>query len=292
MNNSFEKYQKRRLRSAYFSVIISIALVLFMIGSLGLLILNAKKVSDHFKEQVTLTLFLKNSVTNTQIKSFVKSLKKASYTKQVIFISKEKAAKQHAKEIGEDFVKFLGYNPLYNSIDLRLKANFVTQKKTTKIVKQLAKNNFVKEINYDRPLIKLLSENIKRISFWILIISGFFTFIAILLINNSMRLTVYSKRFTIKTMQMVGATKHFIRKPFILKSMKLGFFGAIIALVGLAIVVYYINFYFPQIGLLNNYMALGSIFLGIVVLSLLLTALSTYFATQRYLNLHTDELYF
>ncbi|MBA80304.1 permease-like cell division protein FtsX, partial [Leeuwenhoekiella sp.] len=203
MASSFEKFQRRRLISSYFSVILSIALVLFLLGVLGLLVLNSKKVADHFKEQIALTIYLKDEAKEVEIKQLEKSLTLAKYTKSTQFVSKEEAAEEHSKEIGENFMDFLGYNPLQNSIDVYLKADFVDATQVKDISDNISSKDFVEEVSYDQPLISLLNDNIKKISLWILIISGVFTFIAVLLINSSIRLSVYAKRFTIKTMQMV-----------------------------------------------------------------------------------------
>ena len=295
MSTSFEKYQKRRLRSSYFSVIMSIAFVLFLIGLLGLLVLNTKNISDYFKEQASITIFLNDDVDKTQVATFQKSLKEKDYTKSLLYISKEDAAEIVKKENGEDFMEFLGYNPLKNSIELFLKADFVTAERMKEVQTTLSKNNFVFEASYNKSLIKLLTQNVKKISLWVLIFSALFAVIAMLLINNSIRLSVYAKRFTIKTMQMVGATKRFIRKPFILSSIKLGFFGALVALIGLAITIYYLNMYFPELGLFensNDKILLGALFGGIFLIGIIITWLSAFFATQRFLNLRTDELYY
>ncbi|TXK71663.1 ABC transporter permease [Mesonia sp. HuA40] len=292
MSSSFEKYQKRRLISSYFSVVISIALVLFLLGLLGLLVLNTKKVADHFKEQIALSIFLKDSAKEVEINQLEKSLALADYTKSTQFVSKEDAAKAHSQEIGEDFMDFLGYNPLKNSIDVYFKADYVSEAKIAEISKDLSNKNFIEEVVYDKPLIALLNDNIKRISFWILIISGIFTFIAVLLINSSIRLSVYSKRFTIKTMQMVGATKGFIRRPFIWKSIKLGIIGSILALSGMAAVLYYLDKAFPELQLLTDHRLLIAIFAGVFILGLVISWISTFFATSRFLNLKTDELYY
>ncbi|WP_394907441.1 cell division protein FtsX [uncultured Mesonia sp.] len=292
MSSSFEKYQKRRLISSYFSVVISIALVLFLLGLLGLLVLNTKKVADHFKEQIALSIFLKDSAKEVEINQLEKSLALADYTKSTQFVSKEDAARAHSQEIGEDFMDFLGYNPLKNSIDVYFKADYVSEAKIAEISKDLSNKNFIEEVVYDKPLIALLNDNIKRISFWILIISGIFTFIAVLLINSSIRLSVYSKRFTIKTMQMVGATKGFIRRPFIWKSIKLGIIGSILALSGMAAVLYYLDKAFPELQLLTDHRLLIAIFAGVFILGLIISWISTFFATSRFLNLKTDELYY
>jgi cell division transport system permease protein len=292
MSTSFERYQKRRLISSYFSVVISISLVLFLLGLLGLLVLNTKKVADHFKEQIALTVYIKDTAKDVEIEQLKKSLALAEYTKSSVFVSKEDAAEAHSKEIGEDFMEFLGYNPLQNSIDIHMKADYVSSDQIDKIADDLNSKNFVDEVVYDKPLISLLNDNVKKISFWILIISGIFTFIAVLLINSSIRLAVYSKRFIIKTMQMVGATKSFIRKPFIWQSVKLGIIGAGLALIGMAAVLYYLNNSFPELELLSDKKIIASLFIGIFIMGLLITWLSTFFATSRFLNLKTDELYY
>lgn len=292
MNKSFEKYQKRRLRSSYISVIISISLVLFLLGILGLLILNTKKVADYFKEQAAITLFLKNDVKKQNILNLQVSIDEESFTKGTKFISKEEAAEIYKKQNGEDFMDFLGYNPLQNAIDINVKADFVTPEKMLEIEKKYKNNQFVSEVSYDKPLIDLLTKNVKKISLFILIFSTLATLIVIVLINSSIRLSVYSKRFTIKTMQMVGATKKFIRKPFIWRSVRLGIIGGILALVELAVILYYLNKQFPEFGIIENRVELASLFGVVFLIGILITYFSTFFATQRFLNLRTDELYY
>lgn len=292
MTTSFERYQKRRLISSYFSVVISISLVLFLLGMLGLLVLNTKKVADHFKEQIALTVYLKDNAKEVEIEQLKKSLAMADYTKSTNYVSKDDAAEEHSKEIGEDFMEFLGYNPLQNSIDVYMNADFVSAEQVDKIAADLNEKGFVDEVVYDKPLIALLNDNVKKISLWVLIASGVFTFIAVLLINSSIRLSVYSKRFTIKTMQMVGATKGFIRRPFIWQSVKLGLIGAILALIGMAGVLYYLNNSFNELNILGDMKMLVILFGGIFLMGIVITWISTYFATSRFLNLKTDELYY
>ena len=292
MSAKFDSYQKRRLVSSYISVVISIALVLFMVGVLGLIVLKSTKVANYVKEKVAITLFIKNNVTQKQIKTFRESLLTEDFTKKAIYTSKAQAAKKYSKEIGEDFLEFLGENPLKNGIDIYLKADFVTPEKVAELEKRFSKNAFVADISYDKPLINLLTQNIKRLSFWLLVISSFFGLIAIILINSSIRLSIYSKRFNIKTMQMVGATKSFIRKPFIWRSIKLGIIGAIIALIGLGVVVYYLDKYIPSLNFLKDYLTLSYLAIGVLLSAFIITWLSTFFATQRFLNLQTDELYY
>ena len=292
MSSSFEKHQKRRLISSYFSVVLSIALVLFLLGLLGMLVLNAKKVSDHFKEQVVLTIYLKDSAKEVETNQLKTSLAMADYVKSTEYVSKEQAAEFMKAENGEDFMDFVGYNPLQNSIDVHLKADFVTSEQLEKIAIETMNKNFVDEVSYDSDLVNLMNNNVQKISFWVLIISGIFTVIAVLLINSSIRLSVYSKRFTIKTMQMVGATKQFIRRPFVWKSVRLGIIGAVLALAGMAVVLYYLNRTFVELGLLNNPLLIGLLFVLIFLLGIVITWVSTHFATQRFLNLKTDDLYY
>lgn len=291
MSASFEKYQKRKLISSYFSVVLSIALVLFLLGLLGMLVVNAKKVSDHFKEQVVVTIYLKDSAKEVEMKQLEKSLALADYVKSTEYVSKEQASAAMKAENGEDFMEFLGYNPLQNSIDVYLKADYVTSEHLEEISNEALAKNYVDEVRYDNDLVTLMNNNVKKISFWILVLSALFTLIAVLLINSSIRLAVYAKRFTIKTMQMVGATKQFIRKPFVSKSVQLGIIGAIIALIGMAIVLFYLSKTFPELQLLNNVVLITILFAGIFVLGIAITWISTFFATQRFLNLKTDQLY-
>lgn len=292
MSSSFDQYQKRKLISSYFSVVISIALVLFLLGCLGLLVVNAKKVADHFREQVVVTIYLNDSAKDVEVKQLQQSLIMAEYTKDAKYVSKEEAAQIVKADIGEDFMAFLGSNPLQNSIDVYLRADFVTNETLDGISAELSNKAFIEDITYDNDLVEIMNNNVKKITFWVLILSSIFTLIAVLLINSSIRLAVYSKRFIIKTMQMVGATKRFIRRPFVFKSIQLGIIGAMVALLGMAVVLYYLNQSFPEIELLQNPVLIGALFVGIFVLGILITWISTFIATQRFLNLKTDQLYY
>lgn len=292
MASSFEKYQKRRLISSYFSVVISIALVLFLLGLLGLLVLNTQKVADYFKETISVGIYFKDNAKDVEMKQLEKSLSLADYTKSIKFLSKDEAAEIFSEDLGENFVEYLGENPLQNSIDLHLNADFVSAQKVEEIATEISAKDFVDEVTYDKPLISLLNDNIKKISLWVLVISAIFTLIAVLLINSSIRLSVYAKRFTIKTMQMVGATKRFIRRPFVWKSVRLGMIGSLVALLGMGTVLYYSDKTFPELELLQEPIWLIILFVGVFLIGILITWISTFFATQRFLNLKTDELYY
>ena len=288
--NRQDKFQKRRLISSYFSVVISISLVLFLVGILGLLLVNSKKVADHFKEQIALTIYINDNAKPIEIKQLQKSLALRKATKSITYVSKEDAAQVHANEIGEDFMSFLGYNPLLNSLDLYFNADFVSPEFLSGIKTELEEKNYINEIVYDQPLLEILDENIKKITQWIILLSSVFILVAILLINSSIRLSIYSKRLIIKTMQLVGATKRFIRRPFIFKHLQLGLLGSVIALSGLTFLLYELNLRFPELNLMQNPVEIGSIYAFVLGLGILITALSTFFATQRFLNLTTDAV--
>jgi cell division transport system permease protein len=291
MSSSYDKFQKRRLISSYFSVILSVFLVLFLVGILGLFVLNSKKLSDDFKEQIAMTVFFKSEANDTILKAFEAELKTAKFVKSSVFVSKDDAAKVHTEIIGEDFMTFLGANPLQNSFDIHLKADYIDAKNIRKIENKLRENPMVSDIVYDKQLVNLVNDNIKKVSFWILIISGFLTLVAVLLINSSMRLSIHSNRFIIKTMQMVGATKSFIRNPFIWRSIKLGMIGSALAVFALIGTLIYLNTSFPNLGILDDQLMIALVLLGVVAVGILITWISTFFATQRFLNLRTDDLY-
>jgi cell division transport system permease protein len=291
MSSSFDKFQKRRLITSYFSVVLSVFLVLFLLGALALFIVNSKKLSDDFKEEIAMSVYFKDDAKDTTLTKFGEELKKAKFAKKYTFVSKDNAAKTHSDIVGEDFMEFLGQNPLLNSYDIYLKADYVVADSISKIERKLHENDLIADIIYDKQLVNLVNNNIKKVSLWVLIISGIFCVIAVLLINSSMRLSIYANRFIIKTMQMVGATKSFIRKPFVWRSVKLGMIGAAFAIIALLGVLFYINTNFPSLGVFNDKLTISVILLSVFATGVLITWLSTYFATQRFLNLRTDDLY-
>jgi cell division transport system permease protein len=291
MSSNFDKFQKRRLISSYFSVVLSVFLVLFLLGVLGLFIINSKKLANDFKEKIAMTVFFKNEATDSVTKAFDTELKRAPFAKSYVYVTKEKAAKEHTDIIGEDFLTFLGENPLLNSYDIHLKADYVERDSITRIESDLRKNTMIEDIVYDKQLVNLVNDNIKKVSMWILIISGFLAVIAVLLINSSLRLSIHSNRFIIKTMQMVGATKAFIRKPFVVRSVKLGMLGAGLAIIALIALLMYVETNFPGLGILEDKSLIGLVLAGVFGLGVLITWVSTHFATQRFLNLRTDDLY-
>lgn len=291
MASSFENYNKRRLISSYFSVVLSIFLVLFLLGALGLFVINSKKITNDFKENIPMTVFFDNDANDSIISAFDTEMKNAKFIKEYAFVHKDSAAKNNVDIVGKDFMEFLGFNPLQNSFDIHLKGDYVNADSIKKIERNIRKNEMISEIIYDKELVDMVNENVTKITFWILIISGILTVVAMLLINSSMRLSIYSHRFTIKTMQMVGATKSFIRKPFIWRSIKLGLIGSGLAIIGIIALAIYVDGLFPSLGIAKDYVSLGIVITGVLGIGILITWISTFFATQRFLNLKTDDLY-
>lgn len=291
MISKFDKFQQRRLISSYFSVVLSVFLVLFLLGILGLFIINSKKLSDDFKEEIAMTVFFKNEASDSTLQAFGEDLKRSDFARSHVYVTKEEAAKQHKDVIGEDFMEFLGVNPLQNSYDIHLKADYVTNDSIVKVERELRKNEMISDIVYDKQLVNLVNDNIQRVSLYMLIASGILALVAVLLINSSMRLSIHSNRFIIKTMQMVGATKSFIRKPFIWRSIKLGIIGAVLAVLALLAVLFYVNDRFPNLGLIEDPLMIAAVLLAVIFTGILITWISTFIATQRFLNLRTDDLY-
>ena len=292
MARSIDSFNKRRLITSYFSVIVSITLVLFLMGFFSFLVLSANKLANYFKEQVTVTVLIKDDAKNADIEQLQKTLSVASFVKSVRFVSKEVAAEKFSKDIGEDFVTFIGTNPLQNTIDLSLKAEYAEPDKMREIKRELEQNSFVTEVVYDQSLVALIHENVNRIGIVTLIFSALFTFVSILLINASIRLSIYSRRFIIKTMRLVGATRSFIRRPFLWTNVRLGILSALIAIVLFYLSLLAIVKSYPEFNILMDTGTLSIVFISIITIGILISWLSTYFATQRFLNLNTNDLYY
>ena len=288
---NIEHYQRRKLLNSYFSVVLSISFVLFFLGVLGLFLINGKKIASHFKEQIAMSIYLKDNAKDIEITQLQKKIQLDSATKSINFITKEEAAEKYIRDIGEDFLEFLGYNPLLNSIDINFNSNYVNTTNLEKRKKEIESIDFVDEVVYDNPLVKLLDENIKKITLILLFITSIFVLIAIILINSSIRLSIYSKRFLIKTMQLVGATKSFVRKPFIWNHVRLGIISSIVSLIALSIIIVQLDNYLPELKIFQEANELIFLFIGIISLGIGITALSTFFATQKYLNLKSNSFY-
>ena len=280
-----------QLFTSYFFVTISISIVLYILGAFVFLVVNADEISNDFKENIPLTIYLKESAKKIEITQLQKKISLKNYTKSSVFISKEQGAELLIKEIEEDFLEFLGTNPILNSIDVYLKAEFVRSDILYDIDKEFSKNEIVDEVRYDSPLVSLLNENLKKIKIGILVIASFFLTISILIINNSIRLSIYSDRMLIKTMQLVGATKSFIRKPFIKTHVKLGIVGSIIAIIFLYLSVIYLEKNVDEIYFLFDFKIIILLFVSLILFSIVITFICTFLATQKFLKSKIEQLY-
>lgn len=266
--------------------------MLFVLGVFGVLLLNADNIARGVRENFAITLLLDDNAPEMEVRQFQKQLEFAPYVKSTEYISKEEAAEELKKELDEEFIDFLGYNPLLNSIDIRLRAEFVNQEKLAELEQEFLTESFIREVVYDKPLIQMMNENIERISLFLLGGSILLALIAIGLINSSIRLSIYSRRFIIKTMQLVGATKTFIRMPFIWRSLRHGLYGALVASILLALLLYYISQNIPGAGELQSTRDMVILFSGIFVTGIVISLACTFFALSKYLKLSTDQLYF
>jgi cell division transport system permease protein len=285
------KYYNRKIRTSHFSTVVSITLVLFMLGLLGLMVLHAKKLSDYAKENIGFSIMIKEGVKESGILAFLKKLDTEEYVKSTEYISKEKAALQLKKELGEDFIGFLGYNPLLPTIDLRLKAEYASLESVSRIEKNLLANSEVKEVFYQKDLLEMVNHNLERISLIILSFSALLMIIAIALINNTIRLSVYSRRFIIRTMQLVGATRGFIRRPFIRNGIIDGLISAIVAIGLLMGVMYFVFQEIPELIQMVDLKLYLILIVMVFLLGILISWFSTWLSVRKYLRMKTDELY-
>lgn len=288
----FDIYSKRKLVGASITTVVSLSLVLFMLGLLGIIILNTNKLSDNLKENIGIQIILNETAKEADIQHLTKMLDISDYVKSTEFITKEDAAKRLQEDLGEDFIDFLGYNPLLPSINVHVKAAYANTDSLTMIEKELTGSKLVKEVVYQKSLVTMINENVKKISLVILIFSGLLMVIALALINNTIRLSIYSKRFIIKTMQLVGATQSFVRRPFVLKGIKHGIYGATIAIVMLIGVLYFAQKQLPELAELQDEKMLATLFGLVIILGIIISWISTSLAVRKYLRLKADDLYY
>jgi cell division transport system permease protein len=280
-----------RLRASYITSIISITLVLFMLGLLGLIMLHGKKLSDYVRENISISVMLKDNISEDLVQSYMKRLQKTSYVKQAEFISREQAAKDLSNELGEDFVQFLGYNPLPASIDIQLRAEYANTDSISRIEKQILTSNLVKEVVYQKSVIDQVNSNISKISLVILSFSLILLVISVILINNTIKLSIYAKRFLIRSMQLVGATETFIRLPFIKRGIVHGIIAAVVAILLLIGTLFLVRQRMPEIAVLQDTKQFAIFFAGVLILGVILSAFSTWIAVNKFLRMKVDNLY-
>ena len=292
MKNKEAGYSKTRLRSSYVSLVISVSLVLFLLGVLGLVLINAKELADYLRESLSFSIMLDDDAKEPDIRMLQKDLDAKPYVKSTEYISKDAAALKMKKELGEDFISFLGDNPLPPSIDVYLHSGYTSPDSVAKIEKYVREYTFVKEVSVPESLLFLINENVKKISLFLLVISAFLFLIALTIINNTIRLSIYSRRFLIRTMQLVGATRAFIRGPFLIQSAIQGLLAALVAmslLIGLLYLIekeFFLMFSFESTYLL---FLLGA---SIIITGILINVISTFFSVNRYLSISEDKLYY
>jgi cell division transport system permease protein len=281
----------RRLKTSYISTIVSITLVLYVLGLLGIIIMHTHKLSEHIKENIGFSVILMDNARMADINHLQKSLDAFPAVKSTEFISKEKAAEELIAELGEDFVQFLGYNPLFPSIEVKLNAAWANPDSLVVFEKNVLTSNIVKEVDYQKNLVHIVNENLRRIGLALLMFGLLLLIIAFTLINNTIRLSVFSKRFLIKSMQLVGATQSFIRKPFVIKGIVQGLVGSVIAITLLLTSLYGAQQSVPELIDFQDLEMLFSIFVMVIILGIVISWISTWFAVKKYLRIKTDNLY-
>jgi len=280
---------KMQLTGSYLSVTFSITLVIFMLGLIALLVINAGRLSDYAKENIEISVFLNSDEKEMDIIKLQKELDASKFVIETIYISKDEAARILKEELGEDFESYLGYNPLPSSIDIKLSAAYANMDSIAAIESQLKKNSLVKEVIYQKSLINQVNDNVKKISLVLFLFSLVFLFIAIALINNTIRLSFYSRRFIINTMQLVGATSSFIQKPYIIRSSFFGALASLIAIFFMTVSIYFIQSGFEGIIIFKDK---PIIFIMMLVLGVFISGISTYISVNKYLKMNTNQLYY
>lgn len=292
MATAEEKAHKQQIWRSNITAMVSISLVLFMLGLLGLILLYANALSGYVKENIGFTIYMKDEAKEVDILQFQKFLDASDFVRSTKYVSKEEAAEYLEQTLGEDFVGFMGYNPLKRSIDVKIKSDFATEDGIANIQSDLLKNEMIHEIDYPVDLIRVINKNVRKAGIVILVFCALLSVIAISLINNNIRLSVYSKRFLINSMKLVGATQGFIRKPFVIEGVVRGVIGAVIANVLLAGVIYLANQNIPELFGLHDLQIVATLFGSVLALGLIISFLSTTFAVRKYLRLNADELYY
>jgi len=286
-----ESESANKTKAIYISTVFGLAMVLLMIGLLGLLLVEANNLSRYVKENIVLNIYVDDVAHETDVLELKKQIEANPMVKQTQYVTKELAARNLQKDLGEDFVKFLGYNPLSQSLDVYLKADYANNKDIERFKTELLKNPLVKDVKYQQSLVDQMNQNLTSISIVILVFAGIFVVLSVALINNTIRVAIYSERFLIKSMQLVGATKAFIRKPFVLYGIWHGLLGGLIAvlvLVGTLSVAYK---EIPDLIILRNYTEFGIIFLFIIGLGIFISGISTYMAVNKFLRIKINNLY-
>ena len=292
MSKGENKIMRRRLANAYLSSVISISLVLLLVGVASMLLVNARSVSDYFKENMQVSVLMKDSVPEEKAVAFSESLLEERYIKTATFISKEQGQAELAELLGEDFVEIFETSPVPASVEITLDADYVSSDSLEVVKEEISKSSLVAEVNYQGSLVDALNANLSKISLILAFFIGLMLFISYVLINNTVRLNVYARRFTIHTMQLVGATRSFIRAPFLVQSAFQGVFSAFIAIMALIVILFFLRNGFEQLFEIFR-LDLLLLVMGIVLASgLVICVTSTYFVVNKLVSLKKAELYY
>ena len=291
MTKRKNKTLSKKIVSSSVSVIISLSLVLFVLGLLSLFLINAQRLTNYVKENVGFSILIKDNVKEIDLIEFNKRLDAEEFTKNTNFISKEEATQELEQELGEDFVNFLGYNPIMASIDVKLNSSYANNDSLSQISLELEKNSLVHEIYYQKNLIEKLNSNVKKITLFLFSFSLILFFIAFALINNTIRLSVYSKRFLIRTMRLVGAESRFIQKPFLINGVYQGLYSAIFAIFLLIGSIQLIQKETASILNIDDLQIIGIVFIVLFCSGIILSCGSTFFAVKRFIYLKENELH-
>ncbi|MBX2978383.1 MAG: permease-like cell division protein FtsX [Flavobacteriales bacterium] len=286
-----DRHYKARTRTASISTVIGIGLVLFMLGVLGFLLLNAQALERYFKENVRVELFLKRDLKEVDVMQFRKELDTEAFTRQTVYVTPEEAAERLKEDVGEDFLGILGMNPLRPSVELLLEASHAHPDSLRWIAEHLQRDPRVEEVAYNATVVENIEANMNRLGLFVLGFAVLLLVIAIALINNTIRLAIYSKRFLIRTMHLVGATQWFIKRPFLGQSFWHGLFGGLLALGLLAALLQLARHYMPDMLAATDLTLLAILFGAVVLLGLLIALLSTWFAVGRYLRMNSEDLH-
>lgn len=292
MKRRENKIVVRRLIQSYLSSVISITLVLLLVGIGGVLAVNAKSVSDYFKENIRLSVIFEQNTTEVQARQIMNLLKGKPYVKELKFISKEQGAQEMKSVLGDDFMDVFDLNPIPLSIDMYVRSDYVESDSLSKIKSEILLNPGIKEVVFQESLIETISENIEQIGIILIVFIVLLLFISFVLINNTVRLNVFSKRFNIHTMKLVGAKKSFIRKPFLIQGIYQGLISGIIAASLLCFLLFLLERDFQQIYQMLDINLIMAVCAGVIVTGILLCLISTYLVVNRLLSLPQDELYY
>lgn len=283
---------RRRLANAYLSSVISISLVLLLVGVASMLLVNAKGVSDYFKENMQVSVMMRQDVSEEAALQYMKKLENESFIKNMDFISKEQGQQEMAEMLGEDFLDVFETSPIPASINVTLNADYVSSDSLEVVKGRIGASDLVEEVVYQTSLVDALNANLSKISLILAVFIGLMLFISFVLINNTVRLNVFARRFTIHTMKLVGATRSFIRAPFLVQAVFQGLFSAFVAIIVLVGLMYFVRSEFVQLFEIFK-LELLLLVIGIVIVSgVVICLLSTWFVVNKLVSLKKDELYY